>query len=53
LRPELLPKPGDIRIVWNGKKMLNGPLRDYCSLTPVSTGDPKIDLTDTRDLMLP
>lgn len=53
LRPELLPKPGDIRIVWNGKKMFNGPLRNYCSLLPVSIGDPKLDLADARDLMLP
>jgi pimeloyl-ACP methyl ester carboxylesterase len=53
LRPELLPKPGDIRIVWNGKKMFNGRLRDYCSLPPVSTGDPKLDLADARDLVLP
>jgi pimeloyl-ACP methyl ester carboxylesterase len=53
LRPELLPKPGDLHIVWNGKKMFNGPLRDYCSLPPGSTGDPKIDLADTRDLTLP
>jgi pimeloyl-ACP methyl ester carboxylesterase len=63
LRPELLPKSGDVRIVWNGKKMFTGPLRDYCSLppgslppgstAPGSTGDPKLDLADTRDLTLP
>ena len=57
LRPELLPKPGDFRIVWNGKKIFSGTLRDYCSLAPVSpsisTGDPKLDLADTRDLTLP
>jgi dienelactone hydrolase len=54
LRPELLPKPGDLRIVWNGKKMFNGPLRDHCSLPPLPpAGDPKLDLTDTRDLVLP
>ncbi len=53
LRPELLPNPGDLQIVWNGKKMFDGPLRDYCSLPPVSDGDPKIDLTDTRDFTLP
>ncbi len=54
LRPELLPKPGDLRIVWNGKKMFSGPLRDPCSLTPVPpSGDPKLDLSDTRDLALP
>src|SRR5580658_31032 len=61
LRPELLPKPGDFRIVWNGKKMFNGPRRDYCSLPPGSpsgsapsaTEDPKLDLADTRDFTLP
>jgi pimeloyl-ACP methyl ester carboxylesterase len=54
LRPELLPKPGDFRIVWNGKKMFDGPLRDVCSLPiPPGEGDPKLDLTDTRDLTLP
>ena len=54
LRPELLPKPGDMRIVWNGKKMFNGPLRDICSLTPVPfAGDPKLDLSERRDLELP
>jgi len=31
LRPELLPKPGNLRIVWNGKKMFEGPIRDCCS----------------------
>jgi pimeloyl-ACP methyl ester carboxylesterase len=54
LRPELLPKPGNFRIVWNGKKMFDGPLRDVCSLPiPPAAGDPKLDLTDTRDLTLP
>jgi pimeloyl-ACP methyl ester carboxylesterase len=58
LRPELLPKSGDFRILWNGKKMFNGPLRVYCSLPPGptpngATGDPKLDLADTRDLALP
>jgi len=53
LRPELLPKPGDLRIVWNGKKVFSGPLRDYCSLAPISAGDSKLDLADTRDLTLP
>ncbi len=54
LRPELLPKPGDFRIVWNGKKMFSGPLRDVCSPPiPPPGGDPKLDLTDTRDLTLP
>jgi pimeloyl-ACP methyl ester carboxylesterase len=54
LRPELLPKPGDLHIVWNGKKMFNGPLRDICTLPALPlAGDPKLDLSDTRDLELP
>jgi len=54
LRPELLPKPGNVRIVWNGKKMFNGPLRDVCALPAEPTArDPKLDVTDTRDLDLP
>lgn len=53
LRPELLPRPGDIRVIWNGKKMFNGPLRDVCSLPAPASGDPKLDLGDTRDLVLP
>lgn len=51
LRPELLLRPGDFSIVWNGKKMFNGPLRDRCSQPP--TEDPKLDLADTLDLALP
>lgn len=51
LRPELLPKPGDFSIVWNGKKIFTGPLRDRCSLPP--TENPEFDLFDTRDLTLP
>ncbi len=53
LRSELLPRAGDIRIVWNGKKIFSGPVRDYCSLpSPPSNGDPKLDRSDTRDLVL-
>ena len=54
LRPELLPKPGDFRIVWNGKKLFSGPLRDRCSMPSSSaSADPELDLADTRDLTLP
>ncbi|MGA3087759.1 MAG: dienelactone hydrolase family protein [Terriglobales bacterium] len=54
LRAELLPKPGEFRIVWNGKKLFDGPLRDRCAM-PVEQagGDPELDRTDTRDLTLP
>jgi hypothetical protein len=54
LRSELLPKRGDFRIVWNGKKIFSGPIRDYCSLSNSAPAeDPKLDLSDTRDLALP
>jgi pimeloyl-ACP methyl ester carboxylesterase len=54
LRPELLPKPGEMRILWNGKKMFSGPLRDLCTLPALPLGaDLKLDLSDTRDLELP
>ncbi len=54
LRPELLSNPGDIRILWNGKKMSLPPLRNLCALpAPPSAEDPKLDLTDVRDLTLP
>ena len=52
LRPELLSKPGDYRVVWNGKKVFVGPLRNYCSLPSPTIGDSKLDLADTRDLTL-
>jgi hypothetical protein len=53
LRPELLPTPGEFRLVWNGKKKFSGPLRNLCSLLTPPSEDPKLDLTDTRDLTLP
>jgi pimeloyl-ACP methyl ester carboxylesterase len=53
LRPELLPEPGDYRVAWNGKKMFSGPLRDYCSSSDAAGPDPKLDLSDIRDLELP
>ncbi len=54
LRPELMPKPGDIRIQWNGRNVFSGSLRDVCSLQTVAPGgDPKLDRTDVRDLTLP
>ena len=60
LRPELLPRPGEFRIVWNGKRIANGTLRDYCAIPgssgvskSVSIEDAKLDLSDTRDLTLP
>jgi pimeloyl-ACP methyl ester carboxylesterase len=54
LRPELFPHPGNIRIEWNGKKLFTGPLKDVCTAAPADfRGDPKLDLTDERELTLP
>jgi pimeloyl-ACP methyl ester carboxylesterase len=54
LRPELLPRRGDVRIQWNGKKLFAGPLKDVCASIPSNfSGDPKLDLTDDRELILP
>jgi hypothetical protein len=54
LRPELLPGPGDVHIEWNGKKLFTGPLKDVCASIPANfSGDPKLDLTDDRELTLP
>jgi pimeloyl-ACP methyl ester carboxylesterase len=54
LRPELLAKTGDIRIIWNGKRIFSGPLREVCSLpSPSQSEDPKLDQTDRREFALP
>ncbi|HWZ81064.1 MAG TPA: dienelactone hydrolase family protein [Terriglobales bacterium] len=54
LRPELMPKQTDIRIEWNGKKMFQGALQNICTTTAnVTTGDPKLDLSDRKDFSLP
>jgi dienelactone hydrolase len=57
LRPELLSTSGDIRIAWNGKRISSGPLGDVCSLPAPSSNnsidDPKLDRTDTRELVIP
>jgi methionine-rich copper-binding protein CopC len=53
LRPELLVKGGEYRIVWNGKKMMTGELGNRCTSASAVTGDPKLDFADIRDLTLP
>lgn len=55
LRPETLPEHSEFRVVWNGKKMLSGSLRNICtvSLPLQAAEDPKLDLADSRDLTLP
>ena len=54
LRPELLPKAGDLRVEWNGKKMYQGPLQDVCtSAAGAHVPDPKLDLTDRKEFSLP
>jgi pimeloyl-ACP methyl ester carboxylesterase len=53
LRRELLPKPGDVRIVWNGKTVSSGGVPETCSLPlPPSEGF-SLDLADIRDIKLP
>ncbi len=53
LRPELFPKPGELRIVWNGKTISKDPVRDACTLPIPPSGDLSLDLADTRELSLP
>ena len=53
LRRELLPKPGDLRIVWNGKTVSSGAVREACSLPVPPSGDLSLDLADIRDIKLP
>jgi hypothetical protein len=53
LRPELLSKPGDVRIEWNGKKLFTGPLEDICKNADKSNlTDPKLDRNDAKDFSL-
>jgi pimeloyl-ACP methyl ester carboxylesterase len=54
LRPELMPKQADVRVEWNGKKMFEGPLENFCAATAnITTDDPKLDLSDRKDFSLP
>ena len=53
LRRELMPKPGDLRIVWNGKTVSSGAVREACSLPVPPSGDLSLDLADIRDIKLP
>lgn len=54
LRRELFSGNSYIHVVWNGKKIFNGPLRDVCSLPLQSLSpDPQLDFSDTRELVLP
>jgi hypothetical protein len=54
LRPELMPKSGDLRVEWNGKKMYQGSLQDVCSSATVTTvSDSMLDLSDRKEFSLP
>lgn len=54
LRPELLPQPGSVRILWNGKQMYEGPLQGACSVAAETNfADPKLDQSDRKEFSLP
>ena len=54
LRPEMFSQPGPVQILWNGKKVYEGPVADPC-VTAVgsSVADPKLDLSDRKEFSLP
>lgn len=47
LRPELFPKPGELRIVWNGKTISKDPVRDACTL-PIRPQETSASTSPTR-----
>jgi Phospholipase/Carboxylesterase len=54
LRPEMFSQPGPVRIVWNGKKLYEGPVQDACQAAAgINVSDPKLDLSDRKDFSLP
>jgi hypothetical protein len=54
LRPDMFSEAGPIRISWNGKQVYEGPIQDGCASQVVpNLGDPKLDLSDSKDFSLP
>jgi dienelactone hydrolase len=54
LRPEMFSQPGPVQILWNGKQVYAGPVRDPCAAaTGPSADDPKLDLSDRKEFSLP
>ena len=56
LRPEMLSQSGSVRVSWNGKQVYEGPVQNYAcpaASVPSDSGDPKLDLTDSKDFSLP
>jgi hypothetical protein len=54
LRQEMFSEPGPIRVFWNGKQVYKGRVQDACSVTaPRNPDDPKLDLTDNKELSQP
>ena len=54
LRPEMFFRPGPVQILWNGKQMYKGPVRDPCAAAAgPSVDDPKLDLSDRKEFSLP
>lgn len=54
LRPEMFPQAGPVRVRWNGKQVFEGALRDVCAAAGAdTTGDPKLDFADGKELAVP
>jgi pimeloyl-ACP methyl ester carboxylesterase len=54
LRPEMFSQPGPVQIVWNGKRVYEGPVVDACTGPAQSNvADPKLDLSDPKEFSLP
>jgi dienelactone hydrolase len=52
LRPEMFPQPGSVQIVWNGKRVYEGPLQDACAGAESGAADPKLGLSDRKEFAL-
>lgn len=53
LRPEMFPQPGPVQVVWNGKRVYEGPVQDACAFAKSGAADPKLDLSERKEFSLP
>jgi pimeloyl-ACP methyl ester carboxylesterase len=54
LRPEMFPQRGPVQILWNGKRVYEGPMQDACATAAGSSAaDPKLDRSDRKEFSLP
>ena len=53
LRPEMFSQAGPVRVRWNGKQVFEGSLQDVCVAGAGTTGDPKLDFADRKELAVP